>query len=140
MRVFLIALMIALLPLRGWVGDAMAAELLATALAQTQVAPEMIANHAHESRAEAGFHSEISMKTPSLSHADCAGHDTAAQATSDRVPHGKTCTLCQTCNSVALAAPAPMPAAMSLPQALPPAVPPRFASADRALSLKPPIS
>lgn len=140
MRVFLIALMIALLPVRGWMSDAMAADPLAATVAETDVAHEIRASHANASRAEATYHSEISVKVKPMQHADCAGHDTATQATSCMEPHGNTCTLCQTCHTVALSAPAVSLAAMSLPHALPPAVLPRFVSADCALCIKPPIS
>lgn len=140
MRVFLIALMIALLPMRGWMGDAMAADMLVAAVTEAEVASKMIASHDHGSRVEANFHSEISVEVNSMPHADCAGHDTATQATPDMESHCHTCTLCQTCNSIALSAPAVSLAAMSLPHALPLAVLPRFVSADCALCIKPPIS
>jgi len=127
----MLVLMIALLPLRGWVGDAMATGMLVTAVAGARVAPDMAVSDGHQAMEE----------TPSMAHADCMGHDTAMQAASDMDPDYPSCTMCQTCHTVALSAPALLSlAAISLPHALPSAALPCFVSADCALCIKPPIS
>ena len=139
MRHFLLALMIVLLPLRGWVGDVMATEMAAPRLVQVQAAMETVADHADA--AGAGTHSDhASAQVAAVPAApDCAGHDADDSAPSSDA-HCASCALCQACHIVALSP----PAAQALP-VLSPFVPPHspvasFASADAALGQKPPIS
>jgi hypothetical protein len=124
-RWFLFAL-IALLPLRGWVGEAMAGQMLA----QQLVAIKSVAA------------SPVSMGA--AEHKDCMGHGMAAAgdsaAAQPQPADCPTCAHCQVCSSVALALPAPValpPLAVSAP---PGSAPMRFASADVARGFKPPIS
>ena len=117
MRALLIALMIALLPLRGWVGDAMAQQ-LATASVQAPVSGAEQARH---------------------THTDCALHGDQGSTPEPASDHGGSCSDCQVCHTMAMEAPslASLQAA-SAPAVLYP-VSSDFASAERALGFKPPI-
>jgi cytochrome c553 len=117
MRTFLIALMIALLPLRGWVGDVMAEQM---ALPSMKVAAPVGAPHAH-----------------------CAMHDASADTTQAQdgsaQQHHEACSACQACHTLALEA---VLSTVTLPapvHIVTPFLAFTFASADRALSVKPPI-
>ena len=120
---FFILLLVVLLPLRGWTAERMVLQMQAGSPAVAQ--------------AEA------------LDHAmppDCALHMHMAQAASPQgTPHAagadhKSCQSCQLCMPLAtLQADAPL-ALAAMPQALPRAHSSRFASADAALGVKPPIS
>ena len=146
-RLFLIT-MIALLPLRGWVGDAMAMEMaidmpvqMAMAVQKTSPLNTIIsvADQAHPTRATGHFGSENAAAT----HAECPGHSAMASgdATDNAASgHCNTCGACQICHTVALAGTVlfnPPQAISVLPLPLGST---RFASALPALSLKPPIS
>ena len=132
MRRWFVLLLIALLPLRGWVGEAMAGEMLgqhvaAAASAQAQQA------QAASPQAQAASH-------------DCMGHQAAAslggeeeapQSASGDCP---TCASCQVCSSVVLATQAaPLPPA-AFGNTLVPRMGTPFASAEPAPAFKPPIS
>lgn len=121
MRHWLLVLLIALLPLRGWMGEAMAGELLAQRHAQPPAAAA-----AHAAAADcAGHHAES---------ADAATGSEAVQA------HDAICAACQACSTMALAfSQPPLPLA---PFGVAPPVPMAvaFASAEPALADKPPIS
>jgi uncharacterized protein YoaH (UPF0181 family) len=137
MRHWLLILMIALLPARGWIGDAMATG-MAAGHAQ-QIATKTIATNPHDERAEArfGHDSLISEAAPAMS--DCAGHasgDTTAVADSAC----ESCSACQACHTVALSPEAPDSRPAFHAFHLPPAAAHLFASADAALGQKPPIS
>lgn len=137
MRHLLFAVLIALLPLRGWVGDAMATQMAAGQVQHRQTQAAAQAEHVHEAvdTAHAG-HKEAA---PEIALHDCTGQaDEGSSHSADG--HCETCAACQACHTVALslAAPGPMPvfSAPTLPR---PAADP-FASADAALRQKPPIS
>jgi hypothetical protein len=117
MRHFVLALMIVLLPLRGWVGDAMAMQMSAGALEATAVAAQKDTEHVH-----------------CLEQASSS--EEAAPATADC----NTCTSCQICHSIALTPTLLTLATVPMPVAQPQAGAPLFASAERALGFKPPIS
>jgi hypothetical protein len=132
MRLFVIIVLMALLPLRGWAGDGMAIRMASS-----------MASHHDAAPAQTVVASE---------HTDCVEHAkmVGAQATvnQDRAAtgpaspdHCSTCPTCQACFSVGLLVPT-----INLPAQLPrtsfqqdrtAAV---FASADLAHSQKPPIS
>lgn len=131
MRRWFILVLVALLPLRGWVGDAMAGQMLAQHLAATKTVAS----------------TPVSMGGGE--HSDCMGHaaSPAAPAADEAVvadaPAGAdcpTCAQCQACSSFALA----LPPAIALPPLAQAVVPgeaaARFASADPLPGLKPPIS
>lgn len=94
MRVFLIALVIALLPVRGWVGDAMAVSMAASA---TSMAAEAPCPHA----ATGGQPHHVADAPVASSH-DHAGMDTAEPA-HDASHHGHL--VCDVCNGPALHTP-----------------------------------
>jgi hypothetical protein len=129
MRTLLLALMIALLPLRGWVGDVMAVE-----LAQ----PSQGAPH-HAMLAGASTMADC--------HEDHAGHAPTVGLQAHAQPGDEhaagacgSCTVCQICHSVALANVLPPLPAGSLPMAAPRSSQPQYASAERVQGDKPPIS
>ncbi|MGE0348955.1 hypothetical protein [Hydrogenophaga sp.] len=130
MRHIVLALMIALLPIRGWMGDAMAVAMLA--------APA----HAMEHSAQAG-------PAPCPDHAVPSQGITPLEASAqhgDMVMDGTTADehhahkSCDVCNGPAMAAPAPGPLAAAPAHGLltPPAE--RFASSEPQRGIKPPIS
>jgi hypothetical protein len=134
MRYLIIALMIVLLPLRGWAGDAMA-----TQMASAAVATESVASHAHKTGTAATIghqsqvvpdcHEAVSSKTDS-------GKSTSHEAGND---HCGACLACQVCHTVAL-----LPALLEVTAVLisPQLRPARtaFTSAAAALGQKPPIA
>lgn len=128
MRTLFLALMIALLPLRGWVGDVMAMERLGQAL---PTAPAAAAGHneCHEAQAHHGH--DVTQEDMSHPAGHANGH---AQADCSG------CTVCQICHSVVLASvPTPTRTA-ALPMALPPSHTRLYASAEPVPGFKPPIS
>jgi hypothetical protein len=135
-------LLIALLLLRGWMGEAMATDMAAAWLQPAQSATKTIAANARESWAQATFYHQIANSdTPHASHGagDCVDQPlkTAAQ------PAGAHCSAhaaCQACFTLApTAAVAPLaPVFTALARFGDAAA--RFASADAATSQKPPIS
>ena len=153
MRRLFLFLMIVLLPLRGWVGDAMAMEMAA----QTINATPLVANYVYPTRASGLFDS----KNSALTDAECPGHAPIASGVapdlSDAVSpadvahtdtpandatrgHCNTCGVCQICHTVALAQAVAMYRPDFTPHALPSIGSVRFSSAFAALSQKPPIS
>ncbi|MEQ1657719.1 MAG: hypothetical protein ABL896_02980 [Hylemonella sp.] len=124
MRVLFLALMIALLPLRGWVGDVMAMNMTTAALLPAE-APDAPTRH-HEPAAQT--HGQAN---------DCPGHTGAgASASADC----STCTACQICHSVALTPAVPQLVSSLLPTDRPQTTIRQYASAERAPGFKPPIS
>jgi len=140
MRVLLLALMIALLPLRGWVGDAMAMEMVAATLQQPEIAINSVAYHQDMARETAQFEAPHE----AMVHADCPGHAAMTDAPADSQHQADaadcaTCAACQICHTVALT-PIPLQiASTTLPTVQPQASSHHFASAERAPGFKPPI-
>lgn len=134
MRHFVLALMIALLPLRGWVGDAMATAMATGTLEPPVASTGSGAHHAPPAMAAAGPEAQHSM------HADCPDHGPAAAGTPQASADGDGCTACQICHSMALTPSQPQLACAAMPAAQPHAATPLFASAERAPGFKPPIS
>jgi Tfp pilus assembly protein PilX len=120
-RVLLLLILIALLPLRAWAGDAMAIQMAAQA--------------AHHSRLA------VAAKAP-LAHALCheAQAEPTAPHTSPAQDHCETCASCQACFTVAITVPAMLSATQPLLHGLPHAGSAQFTSAILALGHKPPIS
>jgi hypothetical protein len=122
MRVLLLALMIALLPVRGWVGNAMAVGMAPQqALAIAAPGP---ASAAHE--------------TPAMPP-DCPMH---AQTGEEETPAGtycSSCTTCQLCLALASFTWGSAASAVLAPHAGPSGGGERFSSADGSSRLKPPI-
>jgi len=128
MRILFLALMIALLPLRGWVGDVMAMERLGQTPMATPAAAA-IHDECHEAQAHQGqdaAHEDVGRPDghgSAHAQADCSG-----------------CTVCQICHSVVLVS-TPVPASSPvLSAALPPSDVRLYASAEPAPGFKPPIS
>ena len=97
MRRWLFVLLIMLLPLRGWVGDAMAIQMALPG----QHAPASGEMQYADSESEPA-HSHVS--TIALAAAnECAG-DTGAQDSGDEADaaHCEACAMCQTCHTVAV--------------------------------------
>ena len=134
MRRLLFVLLILLLPLRGWVGDAMATQMALSG----QHAPASGAMQHADSDSEPA-HSLVTI-IASAAAEDCAGH-TGAQDTGDEsdAAHCEACAMCQTCHTVAVLQPPALLAATQSSPTSPPAIMQVFTSADRALFLKPPI-
>ncbi|HYW56619.1 MAG TPA: hypothetical protein VE934_06650 [Polaromonas sp.] len=137
MRIFILALMIALLPVRGWVGDAMATS-MAAGHAQ-QVATKKIAKNLDESRAEARFDHHAAMGGGAQDASDCAGH-VPTDVTAEADTNCESCSACQACHTVALSPATPDSGTVFHAFELIPAASHSFASADAALGQKPPIS
>ena len=137
MRTFVLALAILLLPLRGWLGDAMALETVhatgAAAAAPMQHGmrgmPDM---HAMQGADDADGMSEAeetaATEAPG-SHPANATHDCQS-----------TCTDCQLCHSIAIAVWPEVPTPDAATRALPALLSVAFASAEPAPGFKPPIS
>lgn len=130
MRPLLLALLIVLLPLRGWMGDAMAAGMLA----QQTYAMQSIAETAYTTLASGTLeHHSADAAAP------CADHAAAPSSPGDGKPCS-SCPACDICHSVAHAPPMliPLPTHIAgAPQPLPLLQP---ASAERTAGFKPPIS
>lgn len=143
MRTLLLALMIALLPIRGWLGDAMAVEMVrhslpaASAVSMATAATEA---HCHEAMAEAGDGMDHMAMSMAEHHA--GSHDDGSSHDDNNAGHQGcgTCTACQVCHTVALGGMPLVAIVHSAPQAPPAAHAARFASAEPAPGLKPPIS
>lgn len=125
MRVLFLALMIALLPLRGWVGDAMAMDMLALAqgAAHSSHANATPVHDCHTLAADgAGGDASEPQAPPMQMSADC-----------------NTCSACQICHTVALPAIILPLNGVGTPTLQPAHPAGLFASADRAPGFKPPI-
>ena len=154
MRIFLFALMIALLPLRGFAGDVMATEMAiqmaAPATAERSQpysgpsphadATKNVAAHADHSGASGHFdsHHETAAAQEAATTANaCAGHVAAEQChSSDN--HG-SCQACQACHTVALSLALNPVQPVFASSTLPHLAAAQFASAEAALGQKPPI-
>lgn len=122
MRYLLLALMITLLPLRGWVGNAMAVDMASQQAVQAQA----------------------DVKGSSAMPEDCPMHAQAGtEAAGDPVAAATHCSDCNTCELCLALASLPWPTvAMGsfTPDAGPPSAGHPFSSAESITRLKPPIS
>ena len=147
MRALLVALMMILLPLRGWVGDAMAISMMNMQMGQSAPSHAMsMQNMAHEMAPQSL--QQVPQTAAQVSeHDDCAGMTMAAPASTHASSESEasmagceSCSLCQACGSVAMAADALRSATLSLAQASPVGTLPLFASVHPQRGHKPPIS
>lgn len=140
MRRLTFLVMIALLMLRGWMGEAMATGMALAPLQPVPVATTVIAAHAHEISAQA--HSDHETAEPGAFQATQALHDCAGDPVHDDAPHAQcgACAACQTCHTVALTPRAASAHPVFSARTLPRAKAAHFASADTARGQKPPIS
>jgi cytochrome c553 len=123
MRRFIFILMIALLPLRGWMGEAMATEMAAMYL---------IADQATNTPATADIDKNTSMP-------DCDMHKAAKANTTETSETKSTCTHCQACHATGLVSTVQIANFDQVQYAPPLAQNTQFASANIAHSQKPPI-
>lgn len=135
MRHILLALLIALLPLRGWVGDAMAITLVSPAAAQQLVA-ELPDCMEHSAALHAAIHAPPTDHSDRHVHNDGTIPHHAAGADEPSHAHGS----CEVCNGPAMALGWPTGAALPQPPALVIALSVRFASTVLPQGVKPPIS
>lgn len=162
MRHLLLVLMILLLPLRGWAGDAMATDMaigtmnvLQVAQKQmTPVATEMVAMNVQGMSATAQFHAknadhhasgDLQVVAMAAASHDCADMQAAPSDSHHVVEGGSTmdcgvCPSCQACHTVALALKSEKTTPVFNALVQPQIAGHKFASADAALSQKPPIS
>jgi hypothetical protein len=138
MRRWFFVLLILLLPLRGWVGDAMAVQM---ALPGQQVPANVAMQHADSDLHAAHSHSHSHSSTIATAATDDCGGHTMAQVHGDEMDsaHCGSCTMCQTCHSVAVLQPSDLLVTTQVSPTSPRAGLQVFASAERALLLKPPI-
>lgn len=127
MRVFWIVLLIALLPLRGWVGDAMALGMATSAPVQTAsvaAAGDDCPHHASEA------------------HADHSGHTMAERGAPGHGEHGSSQNhlLCDLCNGPVLSPASAGARALAIEQGPPVEHAQRFASLAPRRVVKPPIA
>ncbi len=147
MRVLLLTIMLVLLPVRGWVGNAMAVTMAAPGPVQT-VATEAVLDCHGMDEAEAQDRHGAQMMQEHAAHGmqGTASNTTDAHdAEHGNAGHGggascSTCSFCQMCHTVALAAPVPMLPALSVNGASPLARLPADLSATLLPDFKPPIS
>ena len=138
MRTLLLALMIALLPIRGWLGDAMAVEMVRHSLP----ASSLVAQEASPGSVAADAHCHEAMEASDGGMDTMAHHDEGSSSSDHGTDHQGcgTCTVCQVCHTVALGGTPLIDIVHGAPQAPPAAHAARFASAEPVLGLKPPIS
>ena len=140
MRRLLLVLMLVLLPLRGWVGDAMATQMAAPALVQQTAGAGVAGIHTHNADTPTHPHSGLSQADTATTATDCAGHTGSGSSSPADALDCQSCVACQACHTVALAVPVHIDTELSKAPGEPLSVVSRFTSADRALGLKPPIS
>lgn len=126
MRRWLLLVIVLLLPLRGWLGEAIAGEMHHGAAAAVQASH--VAQHAHTA---AG-----------LARHDGVGHDHGATPQAGAQPQSSfdagTCASCQVCSSVALAPTVTPTTGATFSQPRPDTVQLAYASAEPSLFFKPP--
>jgi len=137
MRVLVLALAILLLPLRGWMGDAMA-----VGIAQQQVAAQ--APDAHAGHVGHVGHAGHSVDDPAAmvqgQGASGTAHAHGVAASPAPCDGQATCSSCQLCHSVAVTVWPAVPMLGNATFAAPTFEAIAFASAEPAPGLKPPIS
>ncbi len=130
----LFILLILLLPLRGWVGDAMAMQMVLPG-GSPHAADEASHGTEHHQAAQRADHRH---GTGVGLSSDCADHAAADAASLDS--HCQTCTTCQVCHTLAINLRTTVLPVSEPAHPLPPLAVQPFANADRAPGLKPPIS
>ncbi|WP_290427351.1 hypothetical protein [Ramlibacter montanisoli] len=135
MHRWLLLLVVLLLPLRGWMGDAMAARAVEPAVA---VAGLQAHAHAIEHGARAGHGHDCD----DHGHSATVQVEAAQQAADIAAPQADgdcpTCASCQACSSLALSPSPAAPAAMVFAHPRPQTAHAAFASAEPAHLFKPP--
>jgi hypothetical protein len=130
MRILLLALMIALLPVRGWMGNAMALDMASQAVAQAQ-----------KTGAGVSAQADAAMPPDCPMHAQQADPDAySADAAAAGTVHCNGCDTCELCLALATATWPDGVRPTITRHAAPLAAGYRFSSADRFSTQKPPIS
>lgn len=134
MRRWLLLLMVVLLPLRAWAGEAMAGQMLQAALPPAQHAGQPLAapGAGHHAQAAPTAHHDCDEALPAAAAQPHHGQDAAGM---DDCP---TCAHCQACSAVALSPPEPLAAVSSFTQARPLGGAGAHASAEQPHAFKPP--
>ena len=149
MRHLVLAFMILLLPLRGWMGDAMATDMAITMAAGVVSTTKTIAASSDKTSPSDHFEHQTSIQTAPATglqaHSDCPGHASGETSPSldahdAQDDHCKPCQSCQACHTVALASSLPDIRGAFAAPLMPRAVAVEFTSALAALGQKPPIS
>ena len=135
MRRLFLALMILLLPLRGWVGDAMALEMATRGSAAAQNTIILIAENPHQSSDSTRFHSDSQPAAASGAH--CDGH---GDGTDESPNHNTVCFACEVCHTVAITDHTLPPGLLALPVSTPLSATFSDTSAANTRAAKPPIS
>ncbi len=141
MRHFIFVLLIALLPLRGWMGDAMAVSMLAQSInaasSTGEIATIIEANNDHMTLTFASNASKNA--TQAGTGHPCHGMDAATDSVALETPAVNACTACQVCHLTA-SLPQPPPLLVQVRAhtlaSQPPAL---WASADLSALTKPPV-
>jgi hypothetical protein len=144
MRFFVLALMMVLLPLRGWTGDAMATEMALNSAVQQM---HQTAQTAQKADAHGGHHAQTHVTvntTDCLNYANCdqthaAGHG-AGHGLGHVAGNCESCSACQACPNVALLVDTDNLKLRFNSIWTPSAGADPFVSADAAPDQKPPIS
>jgi hypothetical protein len=138
MRLIFLFLVIAMLPMRAWLGDVAAMQMVTTPASNMEIAANNI--NPIEADGTLSFNAEA-VKRPCHDAASAAGHPADLTTLTGPATYGNCvqCSTCQGCHSVALAPimhPLPM---LALPRQLVHSDHALFASVPRAPHLKPPI-
>ena len=138
MRCCLYVLLMLLLPVGGFMGDAMALQLAVHASGQQAMTTS---GHARKDLAAVPTHGHLLSASAHKGTDGCAGHgERVKQGSTDDVSLCGECASCQTCHTVAVLLVAGVPDPGQMPPAVPCPVATVFNSADRAPVLKPPAA
>ena len=136
-RHLLLALMIALLPIRGWMGDAMAT---GVAMQQVLMAQDLTEGATHASGRDAAWATPAAMPEDCPMSAQYKGGKSVEDDQADETAASCNCDSCELCLAFATFASPTMATATFTPNAEPPSPGTRFSNAERGFSPKPPIS
>ena len=137
MRHLLVALMIALLPIRGWVGDAMAVDMAMQQVLMTQSSASgetLVSGRGAALTTSAAMPEDCPMSARNQDGKSVEGEPAGETAASCN------CNSCDLCLALATFTLPTLATAAFTPHAAPPSLGTRFSSAERVFSLKPPIS
>lgn len=134
LRLLFVSLLVVLLPLRGWAGNAMAIDMVANITSNSALSLE-------ESIATAG-QMPMPMLVPMPMPADCAMHSQPSTdvVADDDAAHCTGCDTCGLCLAVSNVAQVQWPTSHVLHHSSPSASDVRFSSAVKISDLRPPIS
>jgi len=125
--------MVLLLPLRGWVGEAMAGQMMQERMAQVHAAVPPA--HVHGEHQADHSHGDAQLHAASLAHHGWAPAGDGASSVHDDCG---TCAACQVCSSVALSPTLPVVATGGFSQPRPDSPQRAYTSAEPLLAFKPP--